>query len=150
MSDAVELVKIMKKAAIEAVEASKPVNLCFGTVESVSPLKINVEQKMTLGEPQLILTGNVMDYRIKIAVDMDTDTASGSHVHSVEGKTLPGAMGHDHEFRGTTGEAGAAHNHRISGEQEIIIKNGLAAGEKVLLLRQQGGQKYFVLERIGI
>lgn len=150
MPDAVELVKIMKKAAIEAVEAAKPVNLCFGTVESVSPLRINVEQKMTLGEAQLILTRNVMDYRIKITVDMDTNQASDSHVHFFEGKTLPAATGHDHEFRGTTGEAGAVHGHRIAGEQEITIKNGLAAGEKVLLLRQQGGQKYFVLERIGI
>lgn len=54
MPDAVELVKTIKRAALDAVNASKPVEVCFGKVTSASPLKILVEQKMTLGEAQLI------------------------------------------------------------------------------------------------
>lgn len=103
LPDAVGLLKLIKKTAVEAVEAAKPVNLCFGTVESVSPLKIKVEQKMTLGSAQLTLSRNVTDYKVKIEMD--------------------------------------------SAEQEITVKNGLAAGETVILARQQGGQKYFVLDR---
>lgn len=106
MPDAVALVKLIKKTAVEAVEAAKPVNLCFGTVESVSPLKINVEQKMILGSAQLILSENVTDYKIKLAMD-----PAGQDV------------------------------------REVTIMNGLAVGEKVILARQQGGQKYFVLDR---
>ena len=44
MPDAVDLIKAIKKAAVEAVKASKPVEVCFGKVISVSPLKILVEQ----------------------------------------------------------------------------------------------------------
>ena len=59
LPDAVELMKLIKKAAIQAVEASKPVQICFGLVKSTKPLKIYVDQKMTLGEKQLILSRNV-------------------------------------------------------------------------------------------
>ena len=62
LPDAVELVKTMKKAALDAMESSKPVAVYFGEVQSVSPLKINVEQKMILGEAQLILSRNVTDF----------------------------------------------------------------------------------------
>lgn len=51
MPNATELVKIIKKAALEAFAASKPVEVCFGRVINVSPLKISVEQKMTLESP---------------------------------------------------------------------------------------------------
>ena len=40
----------VKRAAVEAVDAKKPVLVLFGTVISDSPLKIQVEQKLTLGE----------------------------------------------------------------------------------------------------
>ena len=32
MADAVEFVKLVKKAAVEAYEATKPVQVCFGKV----------------------------------------------------------------------------------------------------------------------
>ena len=62
MPDAAEFVKIIKKAAVEAVEAEKPAGIYFGPVTSVNPLRIRVEQKMTLEKEQLVLTRNVTDY----------------------------------------------------------------------------------------
>ena len=56
---------------MDAVEANKPVNLCFGIVTSTSPLKINVEQKMELGEAQLLLSRNVTDYTMKLEASME-------------------------------------------------------------------------------
>lgn len=49
MSDAVGIIKTIKRAALEAVDSSKPVTVYFGQVVSASPLQINVEQKMILG-----------------------------------------------------------------------------------------------------
>ncbi len=63
MSDANGLVETLKRAAIEAVDAKKPVCIYFGKVISASPLQINVEQKMTLGEKQLVLSRNVTDFK---------------------------------------------------------------------------------------
>ena len=51
-----QLVKAVKQAAVEAVQASGPMSVCFGTVTSASPLKIQVDQKKTLTEAQLMLT----------------------------------------------------------------------------------------------
>lgn len=66
LPDANELVDTLKRAAVEAVKAGKPVNVYFGEVVSASPLKINVEQKMILGEKQLVLSRNVTDFKTKI------------------------------------------------------------------------------------
>lgn len=59
MPDAVELTKAIKRAALDAVEASKPVQICFGLVKGTEPLKIFVEQKMILGENQLVVLENI-------------------------------------------------------------------------------------------
>lgn len=68
-------VEVVKKAAVEAVEAGKPVHLVFGQVISTSPLKIQVDQKAIYTEKMLILTRNVTDYEICI-----TEKQAGSNV----------------------------------------------------------------------
>lgn len=107
MPDAIGLVKAMKRAALEAVEASKPVNVCFGQVVSASPLQINVEQKMILGKTQLILSRNVTDFKTMVTAQLEI-------------------------------------------EKEITIHNALEVGDEVILIRQQEGQKYIVIDRIGV
>lgn len=89
LPDANGLVETLKKVAVDAVEATKPVNVCFGEVISTDSLKINVEQKMILGEKQLILT------------------------------------------------------------RSVTLDNELQTGDSVILLRQQGGQKFVVIDVIG-
>lgn len=51
---------------MDADEQSQPCDFMFGTVVSGSPLRIRVEQKMELGEAQLVLTRNVSDFKVKI------------------------------------------------------------------------------------
>lgn len=127
MPDAVQFVKTMKKAAVEAVEATKPVYIYFGEVLSVSPLKINVEQKMILGEAQLILSRNVTDFKTTITVNWSTENKSG----------------------GSGDSSFASHNHGITGKKEITVHNGLVVGDAVILIRQQEGQKFIVWDRVG-
>lgn len=69
MPDAVELMKTIKKAAVQAMKAEKPVEICFGKVTGVSPLKILVDQKMTLGKAQLVLTRNVTDFTTEVKLN---------------------------------------------------------------------------------
>lgn len=80
-----DMVRVMKRAAVDAVLATKPVGVAFGRVASASPLRVNVEQKMTLGKTQLALSRSA-------------------------------------------------------------AQGGLSAGDEVVLLRMQGGQKYVVLD----
>ena len=61
-----DLVKVIKKAAVDAVNASKPANMVFGKVISISPLKIKIDQKLILTSAQLVLSRNVTDYRLSV------------------------------------------------------------------------------------
>ena len=56
MGDFFVLVNVMKTAALEAVESTKPVAVMFGTISEIEPLTVNVEQKITLSTAQLIMT----------------------------------------------------------------------------------------------
>lgn len=104
MPNAIDLVKAVKRASVEAVEATKPTAVLFGKVTSTSPIQINVEQKMTLGAAQLIFCGSVTEHKTMI----------------------------------TGGE-----------KIQVTVHNGLVVGDTVLLIRQQGGQKYIVVDRVG-
>lgn len=131
MADANELVETLKRAAVEAMEAKKPVNVYFGEVVSAAPLKINVEQKMVLGEKQLILSRNVTNFKTSII---------GGNIKN-------------YYYTGSTTDSGTApvspsHVHAV-GKIEITVHNGLVVGDEVILIRQQEGQKFIVLDRIG-
>ena len=64
MLDYNDLLRAIKKSAVEAVEASKPTAIVFGKVISTAPLQISVGQKLTLGKAQLILSRNVTDHAV--------------------------------------------------------------------------------------
>lgn len=51
---------------MDAFKASKPTDVVFGKVVSESPLQIKVDQKLTLGSAQLILSRNVTKHTVKI------------------------------------------------------------------------------------
>ena len=130
MAEMTGILKAIKRAAVDAVEASCPAAVCFGSVVSESPLKILVDQKLTLGESQLILSRNVTDCKI---------TVSGGNIG-------------DFFYVGLCPEDGTEaveppHVHAV-GTIEVTVHNALKTGERVLLLRQQGGQKYVVVDRI--
>ena len=69
MLNANDLLVLIKKAALDAVEASQPSKFLFGKVISAKPLKVLVEQKMTFGTAQLVLTRNVTDFETKVKID---------------------------------------------------------------------------------
>lgn len=139
MSDAAELVRAIKMAAIDAVEADKPVEVCFGSVTSAEPLKIQVEQKLTLGAEQLVLTKAVTDHWVDIEVShftVEDDFMIPDHTHNTPvGPT-------------DTGSLDTTHKHGYEGRKKIMIYNGLITGEKVLLVRFGGGQRFVVLDRV--
>ena len=144
MADAVRLLSEIKRAAVDAVEASKPVNVYFGEVKTVKPLTIHVEQKMILNESQLILTRNVTNFLTMAMVNWESEEEADGHFHEA---SLTGPDGEAVE--GRTEAPSKKHTHMVAGQKQIMIQNGLEAGDRVILLRQQEGQKFIVLDRIG-
>lgn len=66
MLNANDFLKMVKKAALEAVEASQPFDFCFGKVSNIKPLKVSVDQKLTLGTAQLVLTETISKASLKM------------------------------------------------------------------------------------
>lgn len=98
------LLQAIKQAAVEAVEALEPSDFLFGTVKSISPLVINVEQKEDIPSGFLLLTSNVKDCDVEITEDAQKKT--------------------------------------------ITVHNALKNGDKVILIKQKGGQKFIVLDKL--
>ena len=84
---------------------------------------------MVLGEQQLVLARNVTDYMTTVTVDWRT----GEGVLPSNGETA----------------VPPPHVHGIVGTQNFMMHNALEAGDQVILLRQQEGQKFIVVDRIG-
>lgn len=126
------LLNSVKRATMETLNASKPFAFMCGTVTSVSPLKIQVEQKMELTESQLLLTSFVRDTRVDISFDFNT--ANETHTHTVSNGTC----------------SSQTHSHKCSGTENITLNLGLKLNEQVMLLRVDGGQKFIVLDRLGV
>lgn len=119
-------VEVVKRAAVEAVEQSKPVHLLFGQVISASPLKIQVDQKSIYTEKMLVLTRNVTDFEVDMTVSHITLQRSG----------------------GSGDPAFAAHDHDYKGKKKFKVHNALIKGDWVLLGRIQGGKRFVVIDRI--
>ena len=148
--DAQKLVMLIKQAAVEAVNAKDPMSLKIGEVVSVSPLKISINQKITIPASQLLLTNAVRDYTVYETVDHTTGTALGSvsltHKHAYSGTTSG-----NESYSGNTENAGGVnigHSHSYKGRKKFTVHLGLKTGEKVLMLRCDGGQKFIVLDRL--
>lgn len=123
-----DFVKLMKKAAVEAVNASKPANMVFGKVISVAPLKVKVDQKLILTTAQLVLSRNVTDYEVEMEPSLNKAPSS----HWTEET-----------------EGGTVHKHEIKGKKKFMIYNALKVDEEVILMQMSGGQKYIIIDRIG-
>jgi len=108
----------MKKAALGAMDASKPVAVMFGAVISADPLRISVEQKMTLEMPQLVLTRNVSERTIEMAMD-----------HWTESETE-----HRHAYRGR--KPFALHGGLAVGDEVILLR--VQGGQKFVVLDRMG------------
>ena len=120
------MVSLVKEAAVQAVDAGKPVHLLFGQVISASPLKIQVAQKSIYTEKMLVLARDVTDYEVDIEVkQLKKKRAGGSGAAAYES--------HDHEYKG---------------RKKIKIYNALIVGDWVVLGRIQGGKRFVVLDRI--
>lgn len=119
-------VELVKRAAVEAVEATKPVHLLFGEVISVSPLKIQVDQKSIYTAKMLVLTRNVTDFEVDMTVSHVTEQRAGG--------------GGDAAF--------ASHDHDYKGRKKFKVHNALIKGDWVVMGRIQGGKRFVVFDRI--
>lgn len=145
-----DLVQSIKKAALEAVDASKPAGVLFGTVINTEPLEIDVEQRLTLTDDQLIISQHLTDYEVQVNVNWNTSNALGGEAYSLKITGNTGsASGHTHSKGSLAVDpAELGHSHTLNGQKTMMIMNKLQPGDQVILFRMQGGQKFIVLDRM--
>lgn len=127
------LVSAVKQAAVEAVKAEKPTAICFGKVLSASPLSVQIDQKLVLSEAQLVLTSLVSDFSVPMTMAFNTENYYFTGAKPPDSGTAP---------------VSPLHKHAVNGKKNVTVHLGLSAGESVLLLRADGGQKYIILDRV--
>ena len=157
--------EVIKKMAVGANDANAPTSVLFGTVTSVEPLEITVEQKLKLTEEFLVLTKNVKDYTVNVTMDWNTETTSlnANHSHSTEVNSNISVSSdiypNDNNQKITnnvTGEVSVSveqkninltHKHSIKGTKSIMVHNALKINDNVILIQHQGGINFVVLDK---
>lgn len=132
----------MKTIAYNLMQSMKLTDILYGTVSKASPLEIAVDQRFILTESFLVLSNMVKDHAVDITVSMKTEDDNylvPNHTHGNGNNGSPTT---------TTSDFDTTHHHDIKGRKKIIMHYGLKVGEKVILVRMQGGRKYLVLDRI--
>lgn len=113
------LLETIKKAGLGAVEAASPVNVLFGTVISAEPLKVNVDQRFMLTDKNLVIAEHLWTYNVEMHV-------KNADVSTSEPNAYKASMD----------------------SADVTIQRNLKAGDKVILLRVQGGQQYVILDKV--
>lgn len=131
MNDATDLINLIKTIIKQTVAAGDPSNWVYGEVVSSSPLKIKIDQKITLESIQLSLLRNVTNWTEEIEINWETLDNT-----------------HNHPFSGDGSVQDSTHNHKLEGKYQVKHLTSLKVGEKVILLQQQGGQHYLVVDRV--
>lgn len=138
-----DLVQVMKRAALQVFDESSPSGIFFGKVTSISPLNIQVDQKLNLDAQHLVLTSMVSDFDVDMTIDFSTENDNyleTTHNHrSVSNNTYDVVRSESFD---------STHKHDIKGKKTFKIHLGLKVDETVVLLRVQGGQKYIILDRV--
>lgn len=159
------LVEVIKKMAVGANDANAPTSVLFGTVTSVEPLEITVDQKFKLTKEFLKLTKNVKDYTVDVTMNWNTENTAldANHSHSTEVDSNISVSSdispNDNNQKITndvTGEVSVSvkqkdidltHKHSIKGTKSITVHNALKINDNVILIQQQGGNNFVVLDK---
>lgn len=120
-----KIVNIIKEIASTVIQNGEPMEVIVGEVVSASPLEIKIDPKLTIPEENIVLTKNTSEWTMEMSVDHVTENRSGGGGYA--------------EF--------ASHNHEYKGQKKYLVHNQLVVGDKVIMLKETGGQRYIALDR---
>lgn len=130
------MIDVIKQVVEALLERKKLTTIVYGTVESIVPLTVRIDEKKLLQSDVLILSHLVRNYAVDITIQHSTDSIYGSwntsHGHPNVG-SAPIPIDHEHEYKG---------------RKKILLHYGLVVGEKVALIRIEGGQMYYIIDRL--
>ena len=138
---------VIKQLTMDAIENSKPADLRFGTVVTEKPLSIRITNQFILPESILIVPESLTDHEVEVSIKPKYNWLTMDTMNKAPLPETETAEDHSHKF---------VHKHDVvindvekpTKVKNFWIWNGLRVGDKVALLRMQGGQFYYVLDRL--
>ena len=124
-SEYMKMVNTIKEIANTVIENGEPMEVIVGEVVGVSPLAIKIDPNLTIPEENIILTKNTCEWTAEMSVDHVTENRAGGGGYA--------------EY--------ASHNHDYTGRKKFLVHNQLVMGDKVIMLKETGGQRYIALDR---
>lgn len=132
------ITETMKKIAEQSQSANAPAAFLFGEVTAASPLTIRVDNRFDITGDAIVLTkefkaGYYPTHR-------HTGFAGSPTTQPRSGGTGDASFApHDHTLKG---------DYQTNNDAKSEYYYGLAVGDKVVLLRNHGGQSFLVLGRV--
>lgn len=121
------LIEALKQVSTEAVAAGNPTSVVYGKVISDDPLKIQIDNKIILDEAFLVLTRNVQDFEVDFDIDFKDEKEIGTIII----------------------DNGEHYLNRIKYKKgKAKIRNAMKKGDLAIMVQQQGGQKYIVVDKM--
>lgn len=135
------LLELIKTTAMAAFNASNPVNIVLGTVIGAKPLKIEIHSKLILTDEFLLVAEHLTRHERIASIQYE-------HPKSFTKNQIGDDIKQTSSKRQNQGESTAVPYEKYEMKYlKLIIEDGLKEGDKVVLHRIQGGQKYFVSDR---
>lgn len=132
------LLDTVKKVAVQSTEAAIPAAILYGTVKSGNPLIVRVDDRFDI-------TGEALIVPKELQAGYSTTHRHSGFMSGAETQSASGGSGET---------AFAPHSHGLKEDYwtnsgaESEYYYGLKQGEKVILLRNAGGQQYLILGRV--
>lgn len=124
-NDYKRMVSVIKEIVLSTMLACDLSDVIIGEVIATGPLCIKIDSKTVLEEGNIVLTKNTCEWSVDMTVDHHTENAAGGGGYA--------------EY--------ASHNHGYKGRKTYLVHNQLVVGDKVILIRETGGQRYIALDR---
>ena len=119
----------VKELAKQVNDAGNPADLRYGIVTKVDPLEIRIRSTFILPAELILVPQHLTDYEVEITTTgygWVTDPRAG-------GSGEPSYESHDHDINQT--------------RRLVMVHNALKVDDRVALMRESGGRKYFILDR---
>lgn len=133
------MVNIMKQVAQGVNDSGQGTRFMFGEVTGINPLVVRIENRFDIKEPQIVI---MKEFR---------KGSYPTHYHTLVRPDNKATL----DKAGGAGEAAfESHNHELRNDyltnegEGSEMYYGLAVGDKLVLLRNQGGQQFVILGRI--
>lgn len=176
LADLVQSIKTAALEAIEAekpcdaifgtVTSASPLNITVDQKLVLSEAQLILTRHVT--EYEIDMT---VEHETEVVIEtigdapIPFDAIDVSHGHYYGGSTKDSSeektgweeehdheMPHTHEYENTTFTTDVVlnleHDHEYKGRKTFLVHNALTVGEKVLLIRAKGGQKFIVVDRL--